>query len=402
MQGQNDLCPLRSSIMGIKEDIIAAVDEISEPIKEIARYIHSNPETGFSEQKAAEALIKFLEDEGLEVEKGSAGLETAFVARKGDGSGPKIATLAEYDALPGLGHGCGHNLIGTSACAAAAGVVRALGDIKGEILCIGTPAEEGGGGKIIMANKGLFDGLDAVMLAHPSNVNEVFKLALGVIQVTVVFHGKSAHAAAWPHHGVNALDAMILLFSGINALRQQFPPYARVHGIITHGGDAPNIIPDRTEATFLVRALRRTTLDRLMGKVKDVAEGAAKSTGCQFDWKPVDEIAYAPFQFNRTLGSVYLESMKEMGIEDEQGPEDRGLGSSDIGNVGERAPTIHPEFRIGPNNIVHHTEGFRDQAASDEGLDAMVSTAKAMALTAAKLFQNQDLIKEIRAEFEQS
>lgn len=386
--------------MDLTKKISDAVDEFAGWLKELSLFIHSNPETGYKEEQAAAAIIDFLKERGFDIETGVADLETAFIARHGKGGGPKIAVLAEYDALPGLGHGCGHNLIAGSAVGAAAALKKAFPDLKGEIRCIGTPAEEGGGGKIQMAAKGIFDDLDAAMLCHPSNVTEVFKLALGVVTVKIKFLGKSAHAAAWPERGINALDAMVLFFSGVNAMRQQFPRYARVHGIITYGGDAPNIIPELTEATFLVRALSRKVLDKMLDTVRSIAEGAATSTGCKVEWDADMKNAYAPFDPNRALGKVFWSSLEELGVKIEQHREDEGMGSSDIGNVGERCPTIHPEFRIGPNDVVHHTVEFRDQAKTDTAIKAMLDAAKAMALTAAKIYENPSLATDMRKEFE--
>lgn len=386
-------------LMDSSKQINSAVDELSGKLKELAKFIHSHPEFGFEENQSSKAVADFLEAEGFAVKHGVSGMKTALIASYGDASkGPRVATLAEYDALPGLGHGCGHNLIAASACGAAAAIRRAFPTLPGEMLCIGTPAEETGGGKVIMAKDGVFDGLDAVMLTHPSNKTAVFKLALGVAPFKIRFLGKSAHAAAWPERGVNALDAMILFFTGVNALRQQFPPYARVHGIITHGGDAANIIPERTEAAIMVRALDRDTLNGLIERVKNIVEGAAKSTGCRFEIEAQD-FAYLPFHPNRVLGNLFRESLDSLGVKIEQGREDEEMGSSDVGNVCERAPTIHPDFRIGADNVINHTPEFTAQAATDEGLNATLNMAKAMAMTAAKIFEQPELAKEIRAEF---
>lgn len=386
----------------IAQKISKIVDELSDKLKELALFIHSHPETAFNEHESASALTKFLEESGFKVMRGVAGLETAFIASFGDISQkPRVALLAEYDALPALGHACGHNLIAAASCGASAAVAKAFPDLRSGILCIGTPAEEGGGGKIIMANAGLFDDLDAVMMAHPSNKNIIFKLALGVVEVNVKFLGKSAHAAAWPERGINALDAMVLFFSAVNAMRQQFPPYVRVHGIIKHGGDAPNIIPERTEAAMLVRALDRKTLREMLERVKAAAEGAALATGCKYEWTEKDTHAYAPFHPNRKLGGLYRASLELLGVQIDSSPEDREMGSSDIGNVSERAPTIHPEFRIGPDDVVHHTEEFQRQACSKQALQAMLTTAKALAVTAANILLNPQLAAEIKAEFEE-
>jgi len=384
-----------------RQKALDAIDKISGKLKDIARFIHAHPELGFQERESSAAVAGSLEANGFKVDRGAGGIETAFVAKSArSGSGPKVAFLAEYDALPGLGHACGHNLISAASVGAAIGAAEAYEKIPGEVLCIGTPAEEGGGGKILLARKNIFDGLDAVMMVHPSNETAVFKKALGVVTVTLKFLGKSAHAAALPEKGINALDAMILFFSGINAMRQQFPRYVRVHGIITHGGDAPNIIPDRTEAAILVRAMSEKVLERTLEKVEGIANGAALATGCKLEINILRDMAYAPFLPNHALGNVFRTNIESLGVEVNQGPEDEGMGSSDVGNVGRVAPTIHPEFAISTKDVANHTPEFAVAAGTDAAMEIALKMAKAMALTAVSVFENRELLKDIRAEFE--
>jgi len=342
-----------------------------------------------------------LEGNGFRVERGAGGIETAFVAKAArSGSGPRVAFLAEYDALPGMGHACGHNLIAAASAGAAIGAGAAYETIPGEVLCIGTPAEEGGAGKVLLARAKIFDGLDAAMMAHPTNQNIIFKKALGVVTLTLRYLGKSAHAAASPEKGINALDAMILFFSGINAMRQQFPRYVRVHGIITHGGEAPNIIPDRTEASVLVRALREKVLERMIEKVEDIAKSAALATGCKLELNVLRDLAYAPFHPNHALGNAFRANLESLGIVVSEAPEDEHMGSSDVGNVGRIVPTIHPEFAISTQAVFNHTPEFAVAAGTDEAIDASLKTAKAMALTAISIFEHRELLENIRAEFE--
>ncbi len=380
---------------------IEAIDEATGRLRELARFIHSHPELGFSERESSAAVGDLLENSGFEVQRAAGGIETAFVAKASNsGPGPRVAFLAEYDALPGLGHACGHNLIATAAAGAAIGASRAFESLPGEVLCIGTPAEEGGAGKVLLAKAGIFDGLDATMLAHPSNTNIIFKKALGVVVVTLRFLGKTAHASAWPEKGINALDAMILFFNGVNALRQQFPRYVRVHGVITKGGEAANVIPDLTEAKVLVRALRENVLDRMLERVENIAKGAALATGCKMEWEALSELAYAPFHPNHALGDEFNKHLKNLGVDASLGPEDAGMGSSDIGNVGRLAPTIHPEFAISTREVANHTPEFAQAAGSDKAIDATIIMAKAMALTAISIFERSELRASIRAEFE--
>ncbi len=381
--------------------VVEVIDNCSNKLAELARFIHAHPELCFQEHESSSAVIKSLEEDGFEIERDIAGLQTSFAGRApNSGSGPRIAFLAEYDALADMGHACGHNLIATAAAGAAIGVAGAYDKIPGEIMCIGAPAEEGGAGKVLMANEGVFDGLDAAMLAHPSNRNMVIKKALGVVAVTVSFYGKSAHASAWPERGINALDAMIQFFNGINAMRQQFPRHVRVHGVITDGGSAANIIPDHTEARVLVRALEEDVLDDMLNRAENIAKGAATATGCEMAFDAQRALAYAPFHPNRALGGIFRSHLENMGINVYDGPEDEGMGSSDIGNVGQIAPTIHPEFAVCDYEVSNHTPEFEEAAGSDEGIDAAIIMAKAMAMTAISILEEPELVKKIRAEFD--
>lgn len=382
---------------------IDAIESKSDKLRAVARFIHAHPELGFNEKQSSSALIELLASEGFQVERGICGMQTAFRARADNSaSSPRIAFIAEYDALPGLGHACGHNLIAIAGAGAAMAVCAAYEKIPGEILCIGTPAEEGGAGKIIMAKAGVFDGLDAAMMCHPSNMNMAIKMALGVVTVTVKFHGKSAHASAFPEAGINALDAMILFFSGINAMRQHISRHERVHGIITRGGDAPNIIPELTEATVLVRALDEKVLDYRLKQVERIAQGAAMATGCRCEFSALTDLAYAPFHPNRTLANIFKSKVESLGVEVESGNEDVGMGSSDIGNVGRVVPTIHPEYAIGARNVVNHTPEFAAAAATDQAVDITLTMAKAMALTAISLLEQPELLKAARSEFDKN
>jgi len=218
--------------------------------------------------------------------------------------------------------------------------------------------------------------------------------------MTLRYLGKSAHAAASPEKGINALDAMILFFGGINAMRQQFPRYVRVHGVITYGGDAPNIIPDRTEAQVLVRALTEKVLERMLEKVEDIAKSAALATGCKLELNVLNDLAYAPFHPNHALGNAFRTNLESLGVVVNQGPEDEHMGSSDVGNVGRVAPTIHPEFAISSRDVFNHTPEFAVAAGTDQAIDASLKMAKAMALTAISVFEHPELRESIRAEFE--
>ena len=246
----------------LKEEVQAEVDRLRSDLLTVSRFLHANPELAYQERQAAERLADILEQHGFVVTRGEANLPTSFTGRAGSGA-PRIAFMAEYDALPGLGHACGHNLIGTASLGAALAVRCILDRVRGAALLVGCPAEEKGGGKIALVEAGVFDGTDAAMLVHPSNRTEMVKLALGMRELTVEYYGKASHAAAAPDQGVNALDAVVLAYTGIGVMRQQARSDARIHGIITHGGQAPNIIPDYAAMFAAAKAMAMTAVELL-------------------------------------------------------------------------------------------------------------------------------------------
>lgn len=334
---------------------------------------------------------------GFEVEEGIAGLETAFRARwQGAPGGPTIALLAEYDALPELGHACGHNLIGTASVGAALALKQAFPDLPGTILVIGTPAEEEGGGKIIQCRHGIFDEVDAAMLCHPRSKNMVLRGGLACVDATFRFHGRAAHAASAPQDGISALDAVIQTFNGVNALRQLFTSDVRVHGIITHGGEATNIVPAFAEAKFLMRAADVKGLGVVRDKVFAAARGAAEASGARLE---IDEgLTYAERNNNHALAGLFRRNLEAQGLEVEEPPAGGGIGSSDIGNVGQVTATIHPYIRIG--DCVPHTPEFAAAAGSKAGLRALNQATRALAMTAWDLCTSPEALAEVRAEFE--
>ncbi|UII56616.1 M20 family metallopeptidase [Cytobacillus spongiae] len=384
-----------------KKAITDDVDSKKELYISTSHQIHDKPEIGNEEFFASRLLISLLETEGFTVEKGVAGHKTAFFARKRAAKpGPAIAFLAEYDALPGLGHACGHNIIGTTSVAAGIAVSKAIEDTGGEVVVLGTPAEEGGpngSAKGSFVKHGLLDDIDAALMVHPSNETRLTSHSLAVDPLDFEYTGKPAHAAASPHEGINALDAVIQLFNGINALRQQLKEDVRIHGIITHGGDAPNIIPEYAKARFFIRAKTRTELNEVTKKVKAIAEGAALATGAQLNviafQNEVDNLL-----INKTFDAIYKEVAEELGetvIVSEKG----GIGSTDAGNISQVVPTIHPYIKIGPSDLVAHTVSFREAARSPKGDEALVRGAKALALTGLQLLTNPKLLTEVKDEF---
>lgn len=381
-----------------KQALIKEVERLKPELLEISRFLHANPELAFEEHKAAERLSRTMEKHGFSVERSVAGLPTAFTASRDSAEGPTIAFLAEYDALPGLGHACGHNLIAAGSVGAALALKAALGEVGGRVLVVGCPAEEKGGGKIPLVESGVFRSVDAAMLVHPSNRTEIVKRALGMRDVQVEFFGKASHAAATPHLGRNALDAVILAFTNINALRQQIRPDARVHGIITHGGKAPNIIPDHAAALFYVRALDMAYLEELYQKVLGCFEAAAMATGCRYQVKRAGS-DYHPHKINYALAELFRKNLEALGAQVDQGPEDQDLGSTDVGNVSQAVPTVQPMIAICGPSVACHMPEFAVASASRAGEEGMLLAATAMALTGLDLLRDRDALRRVKQEF---
>lgn len=383
----------------IKQKVQQSINSLAHELIEISNYLHDHPELAFQEQKATHLLTHFLTEKGLQVEKNIANLSTAFIAKhKTDEQNPKIAFLAEYDALPQLGHACGHNLIAASSVGAAAGLIQACPDLPGQVILIGTPAEENGGGKIILDNAGIFNDLDVAMMVHPDSKTEMVKKTLAMASLKVSFKGKAAHAAATPHQGLNALDAVILSFNAIGALRQQIKSEARIHGIITDGGQAPNIIPEKAAAAFYVRALKMDYLEELVEKVKNCFQGAAQATGTTVEIS-INDLIYAPFKPNNTLAQLFQQNLQSFQIEEDQHSDKKTFGSTDIGNVSQRVPAIHPTIAICEQNLAVHTSQFVEAAATDFAHQRMIIAAKALAMTALDLFYQPKILTKIKAEF---
>lgn len=360
--------------------------------------IHARPEIGNQEFFASTLLISLLEEAGFVVDKSVAGHETAFFARKkSELSGPTIAYLAEYDALPGIGHACGHNIIGTTSVAAAIALSETLDVVGGEVVVFGTPAEEGGpngSAKGSFVKHGFLKEIDAALMLHPSGNSAITGPSLAVDPLEFHFYGKPAHAAGSPEKGINALDAVLQLFNSINALRQQLPSDARVHGIITHGGDAPNIIPEYAAARFYIRGDSWKTTAETARKVRAIAEGAALATGAtvkieRFQNEVRDLVLTSP------LDDVIRSELEAQGeiVADSRIP---GLGSTDAGNISYEVPTAHGYIKIGPETLIAHTEEFREAAKSDQGDEALIRGAKALANTGYRLLTDKNLLEQIK------
>ncbi|WP_372780360.1 M20 family metallopeptidase [Priestia aryabhattai] len=384
----------------MKQLINEAINKLQDTFYDVSKYIGKNPELGHEEFKACKALTDVLKEQGFTVEIGTCDLPTAFTAvYDSQKPGPSIGFMAEYDALPDLGHACGHNLIGTMSIAAGIGLSKAVAETGGKIYVYGTPAEETRGGKVTMAEQGIFNHLDVAMMVHPYYCHQKSGRSLAMDAIQFEFFGKSSHAAAAPHEGINALDGVLQTFNSINALRQHVKPDVRIHGVITEGGKAANVVPDYAVAQFYVRASTRAYVDEVTEKVKACANGAALATGTKLEISNY-EFSYDDMQTNQTLSDVYTNNLIPLGVSEQSITEDQGdHGSLDMGNVSQVVPAIHPYIQICDDYFVCHTHEFREAALSEQGREAMILGAQTMALTGYDVLTNQTLLQKIKEEF---
>ncbi|XP_014669766.1 PREDICTED: peptidase M20 domain-containing protein 2-like isoform X3 [Priapulus caudatus] len=388
--------------MSLKEGIKVAsqcIDAERENLKALSLELWNNPELGFEEIRAHKLATDFLEQRGFKVER-AYHMPTAFRAEFTNGDGPNICIICEYDALPEIGHACGHNLICEAGIAASIAVKSALeaNHVHGKLTVLGTPAEEGGGAKVSFVDKGVFGNIEVAMMVHPYAFNRTFQVYLGFQELIVTYTGKAAHAAASPWDGINALDAAVACYNGLSMLRQQMKPSCRIHAVITKGGVRPNIIPAEAEVQIYVRATEQEELKLLLERVSHCIVGAGKMTGCdtEFQYAPNP---YAAVKHNHTMGLLYEKYAREQGIEFPIAPNPLPGGSTDMGNVSHVVPSIHPTFYIGTNSQIH-TKVFREQAGTDEAQQYTLVAAKSMAFTTLEVLSDPALLSQIKKEFE--
>jgi len=385
-----------------KDTVTQAVDGIADELEALSRRIHDHPELAYAETRAAGWLTEFLAGKGFKVEGGVAGVDTAFRATLETGEGPTIAIMCEYDALPGIGHACGHNVIAASGAGAGAALALAKGVLpRGRIQVIGTPAEEGGGGKNRLIKGGIFKDVDCAMMIHGFDRTILHQDLLGIVRGTFEFQGKAAHASADPWEGVNALDACIGTFNAVSMMRQQMRPDCRVHGIITNGGAAANIIPESAAAVFYVRAPRIEVMWDLYKRVVACAEGAAKAAGATVTVTQGADNVYEPLKRNQTLLDLFAANMATVGLAEGPPVLDR-LGSSDVGNVSQVIPTIQPMIGIAPLGTAIHTREFADAAVKPLARAGLLAAAKTMALTTFDLLADPARVRAAKDEFARS
>jgi len=389
----------------LKSIAMDEIDALAAHLVEISDDIHAHPEIRFKEHYSSRRLADALEAGGFAVERGTAGMDTAFRGQVSLGrKSPTIAFLGEYDALAEVGHACGHNIIGTAALGAGLALARVFkaeeavkAGLQGRILVLGTPGEEAGGGKVVMVENGVFRDVEAAMIVHPGSLTRVHSESIASYKVTIRFRGKPAHSASSPHEGINALDGLLMTFNAINALRQHITPDARIHGIITKGGFANNIVPELAEAQMCIRAADKKYHHELIEKVKNCARGAELQTGAKVEFELFGR-TYDPMKSNSILEDVYRKNLGVLGLSEDTATK-RGSGSTDMANVSQVVPSIHPSIAIGPKEMIGHTPEMCAASKSSEGHKGLLNAAKCMAMTALDLLSDPELLEKARAEF---
>jgi amidohydrolase len=370
---------------------IEAIDAAKNDLLTLSHDIHEYREVAFEEVQSSTRLRNILSDHGFRI-KDVEGLPTAFIAEIGSGS-PVIAVMAEYDALPKMGHACGHNIIASAAVGAGLGISSFIGESGGTVRVIGTPAEEGGGGKVIMVEKGVFDDVDVAMIVHPAGEYMADDCSLAIRSMDVEFTGKAAHAASGPQFGINALSAAVEFIVSINAFREHMTNDGRIHAIITNGGTAVNIIPEQTEVRVAVRATKGAYLDELIEQVERRAQGVSLATGCKYSISKVG-LGCREIHVNPELSRLFEDNFKSLGVT--VVPRGDSMGSTDVGNVSHVVPTIQAYVGVGVEAL--HTPEFREASISPRGDEAVINGAKVMALTAADILSDDSVLAKIRGE----
>ena len=383
----------------LKARLCRRVDALAGVLLDVAHRIHDRPELAFEEHFAHDLLTSVIADHGVAVTGGAWGLPTAFDARAGDG-GPTVAICCEYDALPGLGHACGHNVIAAAGLGAGLAAAAVAAEAGGRVRILGTPAEEGGGGKALMAEHGALDGVDAAMMVHPAGADLATMDAIAASMFDVEYHGLAAHAAAAPQGGRNALDAAVLGYVNVAALRQHIASSERVHGIFLEGGDRANIVPDHTRAQWIARAARTSSLAPLKERVLACLEAGAAAAGCRMEHRSTAP-DYADMVDNPALLALYSANSAALGrpLVDAATSDDRVVGSTDMGNLSYLVPSIHPMIKVSPSGVSIHSAAFVGHARSADADAAVLDGAKAMALTVADLWMRPAALEEVRATF---
>lgn len=383
----------------LKRAVVEEVDRLGELLLAVSHDIHAHPELNYEEHYAHDRIAAVLDDAGLPATRHAYGVDTAFEATAGE-HGPTVAVLLEYDALPGIGHACGHNVIAAAGLGAGLAAATIVGEAGGRLRILGTPAEEGGGGKIRMARNGAFEALDAALMVHPADAELARMDTIAVQILDVDFHGVGAHAAAAPWEGRNALDAAVLGYMGVAALRQHIRPTERVHGVFTRGGDKANIVPEVAAMNWFVRSDTIATLQPLKQRVVDALQGGAAACGCTMAHR-WNDLTYADLRDSAVLNAAYAANAAQLG-RIVQRPEAIGhhvVGSTDMGNVSYLAPSIHPMIKVAADGVPIHTADFAAYARGATGDDAVLDGAKILAMTAIDVWCDAATRTSAAAEF---
>ncbi len=386
----------------LKKKVCDIIDQMAGELVEASHAIHAKPEIAFEETFAHGLLTDKVEAAGLSVERHACGLDTAFISSFGSGD-TEVGILSEYDALPGIGHACGHNIIATTGLGASLALSKLNGELPGKVRYLGTPAEESGNGKELMARQGAFDALDAAMMVHPAGIDLITMPSLAVNEVRVTYTGKAAHASAMPFAGVNALDALVTAYQSIAQLRQHIKQSERIHGIFNEAGLAPNIVPDNAVGTFYVRAENGLALADLKKRVQNCFEAGALAAGCdvQIDWALGD---YLEIKDSWPIAERYKQNAESLGRDFfplEKMPSS-GAGSTDMGNISHRVPSIHPMIACAPPSVVIHNPEFAKWAGSEKGDKAVVDGAKSLAMTGIDVLTDKTMMQQAKSEFDKT
>ena len=384
-----------------KRRVCDEIDRLAPELLDVSHRIHERPELGFEEHHAHDLLTGVLADHGLAVQRGAYGVDTAFEARAGEGDGALVAVVCEYDALPGIGHACGHNIIAASGLGAGLALASLAAEAGARVSVMGTPAEEGGGGKELMLRQGAFSDIDAAMMVHPANHELSVFHAVAVHRVNARYTGAAAHAAAAPEKGRNALDAAVLGYNAIAALRQHIRDDERLHGVFTDGGAKPNIVPVTAATEWYVRSTNLTSLEALKERVVACLEAGAAAAGCEVDLQWEDP-AYADMKDNPTLLDRYLANLDTLGRTPSSDPGVRVVGSTDMGNVSYVVPSIHPMIKVAPTDVPIHTPAFAEYARGPSGDAAVIDGAKALAMTALDCWLDDAVLPAMQAKFSEA
>jgi len=400
-QGAAGRMPSSDDSSHLKQEVGRLTASFSDDLFEFSRALYDDPELSLEEIRAARRLTEILSRENFQVTRGIASLPTSFVAvARGVRPGPAVAILAEYDALPDVGHGCGHNLIAGSALGAGMVLGRLRHKLPGEIRIIGTPAEETVGGKVLMVKEGVFDNLDAVMMIHPGTEFRVFTTSLACQSIEVVFEGKTSHAVASPDRGVNALDPLVQLYIGVDALRKSLTSEVRIPGVIVEGGKRANLVPELAVGRFSIRARNRMAVEAILDRIIRLAHGLAAASGARVSIRRLDE-TYDEMLTNSVLAGLFKQNLKALGEETNDAPRDR-MGSLDMGNVSHSVPALHAYVAIAPSTGALHTREFAQATISEPGRKGLLLAVQALAMTAIDLLARPETVSAARQELQDS